>query len=143
MASSSAGVDGAGIEPCVISFSRTSGTCSTLAISWLTWSRIGVGVPAGANTANQDSYLYCGKVSAIVGTFGSCGTRSPELMAIALIRFLLVSSIVVGIGHMYICTSLRITAVTASDKPLNGTCTMLTPAFCLKISADRYEVLAT
>ena len=35
------------------------------------------------------------------------------------------------------------TAVVASGAPLYGTCTMLILASCLKISAERYEVLAT
>jgi len=57
MASNCSGVVGAGNEPCTSSFSFTSGIASTVAMSRLTFSRIGFGVPAGANTPNKDSYL--------------------------------------------------------------------------------------
>src|ERR1700745_2600235 len=79
----------------------------------------------------------------MVGTSGSCGTRLAELMAIARTLPVELSSWVAGIGAKYICASLRITAVVASGAPLYGMCTMLILASCLKISADRYEVLAT
>ncbi len=79
----------------------------------------------------------------MVGTSGNCGTRLAELMPIALTLPLEPSSCAVGIGAIYICTSLRMTAVTASGAPLKGTCTMLILASCLKISAERYDVLAT
>src|ERR1700704_4199431 len=118
MASNSLGVVGAGIEPWAISFSLTSGISRTFAISSLTFLRIAGGVPAGASTPNQDSYLYSGRVSAMVGTSGNWGTRCAELIAIALTLPEALRSLVAGIGAMYSCASPRMTAVVASGAPL-------------------------
>src|ERR1700687_5994902 len=118
MASNSAGVVGAGIEPCAINFFLTSGISKTLAMSWLTLLRIAGGVPAAASTPNQDSYLYSGRVSAMVGISGSWGTRLAELIAIALTLPVALRSLVAGIGAMYNCASPRMTAVVASGAPL-------------------------
>src|SRR5262245_5315694 len=138
IASSCSGVVAVGIEPCLSSFSATSGILSTVAMSWLTLFRMGLGVPAGASTANQESYLYSGTAaSAMVGTFGSWVARLAELMATGRTLLVALSSMVAGIGAKYICTSPRTTAVVASGAPRNGTWTMLIFACCLKISAER------
>src|SRR5215470_18418270 len=79
----------------------------------------------------------------MVGTFGSWAARLAELMATGKTLLVELSSTVAGIGAKYIWTSPRTTAVVASGAPRNGTWTILILACCLKISAERKDVLAT
>src|SRR5262245_30122757 len=73
-----------GSAPAFPKLSRTAGSASAAAISLLSRSRIGRGVPAGAAMANQPDTLYSGSpASVVVGVSGSAASRLSPATASA------------------------------------------------------------
>jgi len=136
-----AGVSG-GNRAVEVSFSTTSGISETWAMSWLTLVRTAGGFGRRQHAEPRLIFVVGTAASAMVGTSGSWGARLSELMAMARTLPAALSSLALGMA--------RNTFARRPDHrggrvrhALVGTWTMLILAPCLKISADRNEVLAT
>ncbi|MCY1310621.1 hypothetical protein D9M70_608290 [compost metagenome] len=110
---------------------------STLAASL---SMTGCGVPAGANSATQDSSWYSGRpASAVVGTSGSMGWRLGLVTARAFSLPVCTWPITDGGVVMKTCTLPASTSWMAAPDPRYGTWNIAAPVCCLKTSVPRWD----